>query len=105
MEARMFSRPDFPAFLAMVAGNAARRPIGHTYLMTSDVAWQFPGCAPKDNLRLWWDDSNLAAYAWFQPPDALKFDIRSDLGSDPKIFGQILEWAEQRRSQFPPNDP
>ncbi|MGE0623231.1 MAG: GNAT family N-acetyltransferase [Pseudomonadales bacterium] len=101
----MFSRPDFAAFLNIVAGNAARRAIGHTYLMTSDVAWQMPDCAPNENIRLWWDQSNVAAYAWFQPPDELKFDVRSDLGSDPKILAEILEWAEQRRSAFPPNNP
>lgn len=105
MEARRFSRDDFPVFLDFVAGNAARRPVGHTCLMTSDVAWQFPGCAPRENVRLWWDQSSLAAYGWFQPPDELKFDVRSDFGSDAKIFVEILEWAEQRRSLFPPSYP
>ena len=105
MEARPFFRHDFPSFLDFVAANAARRPIGRTYLMTSDVAWQFPGCAPKENIRLWWDQSNVAAYAWFQPPDVLKFDVGSDLDSDAMILAEIMEWAEHRRSLFPPNYP
>jgi GNAT superfamily N-acetyltransferase len=105
MEARQFSRQDFSAFLDLVADNAARRPVGHTYLMTSDVAWQLPGCAPKENIRLWSDRSELVAYAWFQPPDELKFDCRNGFGNYTKLLAEILNWAEERRSTFPPRYP
>jgi ribosomal protein S18 acetylase RimI-like enzyme len=80
--------------------------VGHTYLMTSDVAWQFPGCAPKDNIRLWRDRSGLAAYGWFQPPDTIKFDVRPDVeASHADPSWEILAWAEARRQDFPGDYP
>ncbi|MCH8140508.1 MAG: hypothetical protein IH908_02805, partial [Proteobacteria bacterium] len=105
MHAQSFSRDDFSDLLGLVASNAAARPTGHTYLMTSDVAWQFPGCAPKENIRLWRDRSGLAAYAWFQPPDELKFDIRADLPDSSDLLAEILNWAEIRRDSFEPSYP
>jgi ribosomal protein S18 acetylase RimI-like enzyme len=105
MEARQFTRSDFTDFLDLVAGNAAARPVGHTYLMTSDVAWQFPGCAPEENIRLWSDQLGLVAYAWFQPPDELKFDVRADSGNYADLFAEILAWSQERRVAFPPSYP
>ena len=105
MKARPFSRKDLPDLLALIAGNAARRPVGLTQLMTSDLAWQFPGCAPKHNIRLWWVANELVAYGWFQPPDTLKFDVHSEMHDPDHTMGLILGWAEQRRRSFPPHDP
>ncbi len=105
MDARQFCREDFEDFLSLIANNAAQRAVGHTYLMTSDVAWQFPGCAPKDNIRLWKDHVGLAAYAWFQPPDTLKFDVRSGMKDYREILSEVLEWVEARRTLFPSSYP
>jgi ribosomal protein S18 acetylase RimI-like enzyme len=105
MDVRQFSRNDFDDLLTLVANNAAERPTGHTYLMTSDVAWQFPGSAPKDNIRLWMDRRGLSAYAWFQPPDTLKFDIRSDIDDYGFVVTEILDWVELRRALFPASYP
>lgn len=105
MRALPFSRKDFRDLLSLVSLNAAVRPVGRTCLMTSDVAWQFPGCAPQDNIRLWWDVAGLAAYAWFQPPDTLLFDVRSDPAPVDDPTGEILAWAESRRPNFPPGYP
>ncbi len=105
MKAHPFSRDDFSDLLGLVASNAAHRPTGHTYMMTSDVAWQFPGCAPKENIRLWRNHRGLAAYAWFQPPDAIRFDVRTDLSSNVDVPTEILSWAESRRASFPPSYP
>ena len=105
MHAQPFTRDDLPRLLDLVAGNAASRPTGQTYLMTSDVAWQFPGCAPKDNIRLWSDSSGLAAYAWFQPPETILFDVRHDIESCSDVFLVVMGWATERRSAFPPGFP
>jgi ribosomal protein S18 acetylase RimI-like enzyme len=105
MEARQFSRRDFPDLLDLVARNAANRPVGHTYLMTSDVAWQFPDSAPKDNIRLWSQDGVLVAYAWFQPPDEIKFDVRTGSANYADLIGEILAWAQERRVAYPPSHP
>lgn len=105
MEARAFAREDFGALLRLIADNAARRPTGHTYFMTSDVAWQFPGCGPKENVRLWWDGPNLVAYAWFQPPDTVVFDAHSERRDYAGQLEEALDWAERRRRTLPPSYP
>jgi len=105
MNAQQFSREKLDDLLSLVATNAARRLVGHTYLMTSDVAWQFPGCAPKENIRLWSDRSGLSAYAWFQPPDTLKLDVRADIQDYVDVLYEIMEWAETRRVNFPRTTP
>lgn len=105
MRVRPFAKEDLPALLRLIARNAATRPVGHTYLMTSDVAWQFPGCKPEDNIRLWWDDAELAGFGWFQPPDGLLFDVREDRAGDVALLRTILDWAQARRASFPPSYP
>lgn len=105
MKARQFRREDFSAFVNFVATNAANRRTGHTYLMNSDIAWQFPGSAPKDNIRLWWEHSQLVGYAWFQPPDTFRIDIRFDLNDGVEIFREALPWVEAKRALFEPSFP
>lgn len=58
-----FTREILPEVLDFVSGNARARWPQQTYLMTSDVAWQFPGSAPKDNIRIWKDEYGIAGYA------------------------------------------
>ena len=57
--------------------------------MTSDVAWQFPGASPKENIRLWYDDSGLTAYLWFQPPGGIKLAIVST-STEPMSFKLLI---------------
>lgn len=105
MTVRPFRSDDFPDLLALVASNAAARPVGRTPLMNSDLVWQFHGAAPEDNIRLWFDAAGLCAFAWFQPPFELKFDLRADIGPGSGILGELLAWAEQRRLAFEPGYP
>jgi len=105
MNSKPFSRESLDDLLSLVATNAAHRPVGQTYLMTSDVAWQFPGCVPKQNIRLWSDQSGLSAYAWFQPPDALVFDVGDNIDDYAELLEEILNWADSRRIAFPPSYP
>ncbi len=54
----------------------ARWP-GSTYMKAGDVVWTLYGSKPGDaNVRLWFDDDGLAAYALFEPPLSVDFDIR-----------------------------
>jgi GNAT superfamily N-acetyltransferase len=106
--ARPYTAADLPDLLRLIAGNAATRPVGRTGLMTSDVAWQLPGSMPETNIRLWWDGRGLAAYGWYQPPDTLLFDVRTDLedsSQGAEAVAEITAWAEARRPEFPPGYP
>lgn len=76
---------------------AARWPRS-TYMKAGDVVWGL-GSGQRANLRLWFDNDGLAAYAWFDPPLYFDFDIASGVLLDDSLAGEILEWAEdQRRS-------
>ena len=75
------------------------------YVMTGDIAWQLPGSAPDDNIRLWYDPAGLAGYVWFQPPTDMEFDLRTDLAHDGPIAADMLVWGESRRSEFEPAFP
>ena len=104
-QARAFTRRDLPALRALIAGNARARWPHAAYLMTSDVAWQLPGSAPKRNVRLWFDSVGAAGYAWFQPGTTLLFDLRADLDPDCDLAAEILAWGESRRCEFGPGAP
>ena len=98
MTSRPFTPADLPALLEFVSVNAARSP-SRVYLMTSDVAWRWPGAAPERNVRLWWDAAGLAGYAWFEPTVSMEFDVRHDLDDERSIVHEMLEWAESTASR------
>jgi ribosomal protein S18 acetylase RimI-like enzyme len=102
---RPFSSAAFGDLLGLVAENTKARWPGMTPLMTGDVAWQLPGSAPKDNLRLWYDAKGLAGYAWLDPPATVKFDVRCGLSHDDGLADEMLDWAEARRLHFEPGMP
>ncbi len=70
-----------------------------TYMKAGDVVWMFftPGFDPCANIQLWFDDGGLAAYAWFEPPLHVDFDLRADRSQDDSLADEILRWAEERR--------
>lgn len=70
-----------------------------TYMKVGDVVWMLftPGFDPYANIRLWFDGDGLAAYAWFEPPLYVDFDLRPEAPVDESLFGEVLRWAEQRR--------
>ena len=97
MSARNFSRVHFETWLAFVSGRVQARDPAPPYLMTSDVAWQFPGSDPKNNLRLWFADTEIVAYAWFQPPDHVHFDWAPV--AEP-LVDEMVSWLITRRQAF-----
>jgi ribosomal protein S18 acetylase RimI-like enzyme len=75
----------------------ARLP-GSTYMKGGDVVWALYGSKPGDpNIRLWFDDDGLAAYALFEPPLSVDIDIRPSAAQDDLLLEEILQWAEERR--------
>jgi len=70
-----------------------------TYMKAGDVVWMMftPGFDPATNIRFWSDDDGLVAYAWFEPPLTVDFDIRPGASPDDSLADEILRWAEERR--------
>src|SRR5579862_81051 len=70
-----------------------------TYMKGGDVVWMLftPGFDPEPNLRLWFDGDGLVAYAWFEPPLNVDFDIRATASDNDLLGDEILRWAEDRR--------
>ncbi len=60
---RPFRRDDLTDLHALVTLNTKHRWPEASYLMNSDIAWRLPGSNVKENLRLWYDDQGIAAYA------------------------------------------
>ena len=79
---------------------AARWP-GSTYMKAGDVVWNgMPGSDPTADICLWFDHSELVAYAWFEPPLHFEFDILPTSSRFDPLAADILAWAEHRRSIF-----
>jgi ribosomal protein S18 acetylase RimI-like enzyme len=76
-----------------------------TYMKAGDVIWMLftPGFDPYANIRLWFDRDGLAAYAWFEPPLSVDFDIRPGTALDDVLATEILQWAEERRRNLASN--
>ncbi len=100
-----FSREKLTDLYSLITSVARDRWPNVTYLKNSDVAWRLPGSGPKENIKLWYDDIGIAAYAWFSPYSACEFDLRSDDLFDSSIFQEIINWFEERRNQFPATYP
>ena len=76
---------------------AARWP-GSTYMKAGDVVWMLYGAKPGDaNVRLWFDDDGLVAYASFEPPLSVDFDIWPGVSLKDSLADEVLRWAEERR--------
>ena len=77
----------------------ARRPRS-TYMKAGDVVWMMPGFEPEKNIRLWFDGDGLAAYAYFEPPLTVDFDVRPEASADESLTEEVLQWAEERRQNL-----
>jgi mycothiol synthase len=75
---------------------AARMPRS-TYLKPGDIVWAMYNVDRSDDVRLWFDADDLAAYAMFEAPLHVDFDVRPDRPIDGELLDAILAWAEERR--------
>jgi len=81
------------------AGRAAKaRWPRSTYKKVGDVVWMLftPKFDPDANIQLWFDGADLVAYAWFEPPLNIEFDIHPGLAQGDSVADEILKWAENR---------
>lgn len=75
--------------------SATRMPRS-TYLKAGDVVWAMYNVDHSDDIRLWFDADGVAAYASFEAPLHIDFDIRPDRPIDKELLDGILSWAEER---------
>ena len=68
-----------------------------TYKKVGDVVWMMPGFDLNPNIRLWFDGTDLVAYACLEPPLSVEFDVRPELALYDSVGDEILKWAESRR--------
>ena len=68
-----------------------------TYKKVGDVVWMMPGVDLNPNIQLWFDGIDLVAYAVFEPPLTVEFDIFPGLELFDSVGDEILNWAESRR--------
>jgi ribosomal protein S18 acetylase RimI-like enzyme len=57
---------------------------------------------PVANIHLWFDEDCLVAYAWFEPPLSVDFDLRPGLPDAGGAMREVLAWAEERRRSLGP---
>ena len=90
---------DLDLLIAFAQKATSSRWPRSTYMKAGDVVWMMftPGFDPYANIRLWFDGASLAAYAWFEPPLSVDFDIRPESSPDDSLAGEVLRWTEERR--------
>jgi mycothiol synthase len=68
-----------------------------TYKNVGDVVWALaPADDPQASVRLWFAGADLVAYASFEAPFSLEFDIVPRLAWYDSVADEILMWAESR---------
>jgi len=91
--------PDLNLLIEFAERAAKARWPRSTYKKVGDVVWMMP--APEldrsANIRLWFDGADLVAYAWFESPMNVEFDIMPGLALYDSVGDEILEWTENRR--------
>jgi hypothetical protein len=61
------------------------------------VVWTMLAPGSNANIELWFDGTGLVAYASFEPPLNVEFDIQPGLAIYDSVADEILKWAESRR--------
>ena len=70
---------DLNLLIEFVRKAAKARWPQSTYKKVGDVVWSGYGLEHSENLRLWFDAGDLVAYACFEPPMSLEFDLMPGL--------------------------
>jgi hypothetical protein len=61
------------------------------------VVWSGYGLEHSENVRLWFDAGDLVAYACFEPPMSLEFDLMPGFARYDPVGREIFEWGESYR--------
>lgn len=92
--------PDLNLLIEFAKRAAKARWPRSTYKKVGDVVWMMPGSDLNPNIRLWFDGTDLVAYALFEPPLNVEFDVQPGLALYDSVGDEILKWAESRRSSL-----
>jgi ribosomal protein S18 acetylase RimI-like enzyme len=90
--------PDLELLIEFARHAAAARWPRSTYKNVGDMVWEMYN-AEFDNCRLWFDGSELVAYASFGAPFNVEFDIVPGLARYDLVADEILEWTLNRTRQ------
>ena len=90
--------PDLHLLIEFAERAAKARWPRSTYKKVGDVVWTMltPQFDPHLNIMLWFEGTELVAYASFEPPLNLEFDIQPGLALYDSLGDEILTWAENR---------
>jgi ribosomal protein S18 acetylase RimI-like enzyme len=88
---------DLNLLIEFVRKAAKARWPQSTYKKVGDVVCSGYGLEHSENLRLWFDAGDLVAYACFEPPLSLEFDLMPGLARYDLVGREILEWGESHR--------
>ena len=105
IESRAWSDADYPLLSELLSTNAATRLPEAPVLLPGDLAWRLPGSQPEQYLRLFFAESELAAFVWFEPTTGFEFDVRQDSPHEAALCESILAWASSVRLSLPPAYP
>lgn len=87
---------DMNLLIAFAERAAKARWPRSTYKKVGDVVWTMLRPGPDPNIQLWFDGYEIAAYAHFEPPLSVEFDIQPGLARYDSLGDEILTWAENR---------
>jgi hypothetical protein len=95
---RYFDAPDLNRLIAFSEKTTGDRLPHPTYVKPGDVVWMSydPRFDRNANIKLWFDGPELVAYAWFEPPLQVSFDISPDSAQYDGIGAEILGHSEDR---------
>jgi ribosomal protein S18 acetylase RimI-like enzyme len=102
---RAWRAADYDALSGFLAKQAANGLPDPPMLLPGDLAWRLPGSQPEKNLHLFFSNSELAAFAWFEPLTGFEFDVRDKATDRAELMRQILHWADGIRRSLPAGYP
>lgn len=105
ISSRAWRDTDYAALSTLLASNAASRLPEPPMLLPGDLAWRLPGSQPDRYLRLFFADSELVAFAWFEPLTGFEFDLKEGIAEPAALADEILAWATEIRLTLPPAYP
>ncbi len=77
-----------------------------SYLHIGDFYWSLRPSGqfdPERDIRLWWTDRQLAAFAWFDGPTSGEVVVRP--GTSDQLENEAMSWLETKHDRSAPDEP